>query len=93
MTTLTVRAEQILRESMREKDNEIARLKFDLEQFRKDAQRLYQLRTLMGFVQDGSHTTVAITQDDATMDFELRVGRMSYYGPTLEQAIDNSKEK
>ena len=51
---------------------------------------LESLRELMGYVQDGSDTTVSLFQDDATMDFMLRVGKKTYWGLSLENVIEKA---
>ena len=38
---------------------------------------LAKLRALLGYVEDGSDTSVTIGQDDATKTFYLRIGRPS----------------
>lgn len=50
--------------------------------------RWRELRELLGYVQDGSHTTVSIGQDDATYDWCVTVGKKTYYRKSLEAAID-----
>ena len=59
---------------------------------RKATQTLNNLRELMGYVQNGSETKVSLFQDDATMDFMLRVGNKTYWGNYLEQVIDKAFE-
>jgi len=55
---------------------------------------LAKLRALLGYVEDGSHTSVTIGQDDATMTFYLRIGRPSdpwtkaYHKGSLKGVID-----
>lgn len=57
---------------------------------------LAKLRALMGYVEDGSHTSVTIGQDDATMTFYLRIGRPSdpwtkvYHMGSLKGVIDQA---
>jgi len=46
------------------------------------------LRSLMGYVEDGSDTTVSLCQDDATRYYVCTVGKKSYYGESLKQAIE-----
>ena len=53
---------------------------------------LESLRELMGYVQNGSDTTVSLFQDDATMDYMLRVGKKTYWGFSLENVIDRAFE-
>ena len=55
---------------------------------------LAKLRALLGYVEDGSDTSLAIGQDDATKTFYLRIGRPSdpwtkvYYAGSLKGVID-----
>lgn len=54
-----------------------------------DGRRLKAIRALCGYVQDGSHQTFAIGQDDATRDWVVTLDRKFYsYGSTFDQAID-----
>ena len=48
------------------------RLKAELAEAKKDAERLKGLRELCGYVEDGSSQTIRITQDDATRDWIIR---------------------
>ena len=48
------------------------RLKAELAEAKKDAERLKGLRELCGYVEDGSSQTVTIAQDDATKDWIIR---------------------
>ena len=59
---------------------------------RKAVQAISHLEELMGYVQDGSDTTVSLFQDDATMDFMLRVGKKTYWGLSLENVIEKAFE-
>lgn len=52
--------------------------------------RLRKLRHLMGWVEDGSTTTVALSQDDATKDFILKVGDRTFYDTSFERVIDRA---
>lgn len=53
-----------------------------------DTERLQGLRILLGYVQEGSSTSVKLFQDDATYDFIVNVGRKHYYGRTMLEALD-----
>ena len=53
-----------------------------------DTQRLDALRTLCGYVENGSDTTVNIYQDDATKDWIVRCGREYFYGNCFRSALD-----
>lgn len=64
----------------------------DLEDAR-GAYRLMALETMCGHVQDGSDTRVAIFQDDATLEWIVKVGEKSYSGRTLEKAVDAAIHK
>ena len=55
-------------------DPEVQEMALELLTARKAVQTLESLRKLMGYVQNGSDETVSLFQDDATMDFVLRVG-------------------
>ena len=59
---------------------------------RKAVQTLNSLRKLMGYVQNGSDETVSLFQDDATMDYMLRVGKKTYWGLSLENVIEKAFE-
>ncbi len=52
--------------------------------------RFNGLRRLMGYVENGSETTVTLFQDDATKDFIIKVGKREFYGPSLGQAVDQA---
>lgn len=52
------------------------------------ALRLKGLRKLMGHVEDGSHSTVTLFQDDATKDFFVKNEQRSFYASSFEGAID-----
>lgn len=57
---------------------------------------LAKLRALLGYVEDGTDTSVTIGQDDATKVFYLRIGRPSdpwtkvYYMGSLKGVIDQA---
>ena len=59
---------------------------------RKAVQTLNHLKELMGYVQNGSDETVSLFQDDATMDYMLRVGKKTYWGLSLENVIEKAFE-
>ena len=73
-------------------DPEVQEMALELLTARKAVQTLESLRKLMGYVQDGSDTTVSLFQDDATMDFMLRVGKKTYWGLSLENVIEKAFE-
>ena len=73
-------------------DPEVQEMALELLTARKAVQTLESLRKLMGYVQNGSDETVSLFQDDATMDFMLRVGNKTYWGNYLEQVIDKAFE-
>jgi hypothetical protein len=53
-----------------------------------------QLRSLLGHVQNGSDTPVAINQDDATNSFIIRVGRDGrFFGSSLMSALTQAFEE
>ena len=68
-------------------DPEVQEMAVELLAARKATQTLNNLRELMGYVQNGSETKVSLFQDDATMDFMLRVGKKTYWGNSLESVI------
>jgi len=52
---------------------------------------LYQaLRDMAGYVENGGSTTVKIFQDDATRSWHVYVGKNSYFGDSLDQAIEKA---
>ena len=71
---------------------DIKEISAELLAARKATQTLNNLRELMGYVQNGSETKVSLFQDDATMDFMLRVGKKTYWGNYLEQVIEKAFE-
>lgn len=73
-------------------DPEVQEMALELLTARKAVQTLESLRKLMGYVQNGSDETVSLFQDDATMDYMLRVGNKTYWGNYLEQVIDKAFE-
>lgn len=50
--------------------------------------QLRELRELCGYVEDGSSTSVTISQDDATREWCVRVGKIAYYGGSLTAAFN-----
>lgn len=50
----------------------------------------HELRELCGYVEDGSHVTVAISQDDATKDWVVTVNKKQYYGRSMREALRNA---
>ena len=75
---------------------EIDALKAENERLRKDAERYQGIRQLLGYVQDGSSTTVEIFQDDATSTFHLRLDDKSYvyadcFGTLIDLAMGKAK--
>jgi len=56
-----------------------------------DAERWTILRALLGYVEDGSHDTVTISQDDATKTWAVRVGKYTYCADSLDQALTNAR--
>jgi hypothetical protein len=55
-----------------------------------DTARLQHLRELMGYVEDGSDSTVRLFQDDATKNFFVKVSKRSWFGSSFREAIDES---
>jgi hypothetical protein len=60
---------------------------------KRDAANFRDIRDLMGYVEDGSHQTVRLFQDDASREYFVGLGAKSaYHGRTLPIAIENAKE-
>ncbi len=57
-----------------------------------DALTIKRLEEACGYVEDGSHTTVTISQDDATRSWVVKVGRRSFYGNSLREALKTAGE-
>jgi hypothetical protein len=54
----------------------------------KDGPHIYgALRKCLGYVENGTSTTVTISQDDATKTFMLGAGGRKYYGDTLTEVL------
>lgn len=51
-----------------------------------------KLKSMMGYVQNGSDTSVCIYQDDATYTYHCKVGKNSYWGNSLKEAINKAYE-
>lgn len=51
-------------------------------------ERFEHIRELCGYVEDGSSTSVTISQDDATREWCVRVGKIAYYGGSLTAAFN-----
>ena len=58
------------------------------EQVQRQAALLTSIRELMGYVENGSDTKVSLSQDDATKDFIVNVGKDTYYGAGLAEAVN-----
>lgn len=46
-----------------------------------------QIRALCGYVENGSDTQITISQDDATKEWWVKVGKTGYHGPDLRTAV------
>lgn len=55
-----------------------------------DSTLLKGLRKLLGYVQNGSSTTVTLSQDDATSDYCVTVGKKTYYASSFNGAIQDA---
>ena len=69
----------------------IANRRADWESLLRQDLRLCALRDAMGYVQNGSNTTVKISQDDATRAFHLSTGEgghNQYYSDSLDGLLD-----
>ena len=67
----------------------------EIEKLEKDSRRLHTIRELCGYVEDGSHSTVKIFQDEATKDWFIRVDYNlnkppRYIGRSFGEVIDNA---
>lgn len=61
---------------------------------KREAENYRDIRELMGYVEDGSHQTVRLFQDDATREYFVGMGAKSaYHGRTLPAAIERAKER
>ncbi len=62
-----------------------------MEQPEKDAETLQLIEYLMGFVQDGSDTTITLSQDDATRTYIVTVHypakKENFHGNDLHSAL------
>ena len=54
------------------------------------AKAFTDLVELCGHLQDGSQTTVKLSQDDATRTCHITVGNKEYHGPNWVEAINNA---
>lgn len=54
----------------------------------REAEGFRKLRKLMGYVENGSDTTVRLWQDDATRTFHVLVGNRNYWGNSLLDALE-----
>lgn len=59
-----------------------------LEQLKVKA--LDNLKRCLGYVENGTETTVTIYQDDATRSYIVRVGNRQYWGESLFQALESA---
>lgn len=50
--------------------------------------RVKQLNAICGYVGNGTSSTVTISQDDATRDWTIKVGKRTYTAGTLGGALD-----
>lgn len=48
---------------------------------------LNDVRKLCGYVENGSDTTVSIGQDDATREWQAKVGKKAYHAGSFEDAL------
>ena len=59
-----------------------------IDQWRRRSEQFQMIVNLMGYVQNGTETTVKLFQDDATMDYHVVVGdKDSEWGRTLAEAL------
>jgi uncharacterized protein (DUF2164 family) len=75
-----------------ESENEKQELKRLISELAKNDDRLKKLRRLMGYLQGATEATVKLYQDDATGDFIVNVGGKTYWGKSLNEALDKAEE-
>lgn len=68
-------------------DQESPNLAKRIEELSRKARDFATIRTLAGYVEDGSATTVQISQDDATRTWIVRAGKSEWYGNSLQGAL------
>ena len=62
-----------------------------IDQWRRRSEQFQMIINLMGYVQNGTETTVKLFQDDATMDYHVVVGdKDSEWGRTLAEALSKA---
>lgn len=52
------------------------------------ANRMAEVRRLLGYVEAGGGDTVTMFQDDATMTFHIKVGKAEYFDKSFTAALD-----
>lgn len=73
-------------------EHDLKKMAAELISARKSVETLKSLREIMGYVQNGSDTTVSLFHDDATMDYMISVGKKTYWGYSLENVIEKAAE-
>jgi hypothetical protein len=62
-----------------------------------DTELVDGLQRLMGYVQNGSDTTVSMFQDDATHTYHVKIGRAplgpTFWGSTMRDALQMAIER
>ena len=59
-----------------------------IDQWRRRSEQFQMIVNLLGYVQNGTETTVKLFQDDATMDYHVTVGENeSEWGRSLSEAL------
>jgi hypothetical protein len=81
---------KVLRAMERDYRQQLDTAREALREAQRDAAIARDLIDLCGYVEDGSHTTVSIFQDDASSQWALYVGKRPYYGNSLREAIDEA---
>jgi len=74
-----------------ESNEDNAKLIVKTPELKADSELLEGLRSLMGYVQNGSETTLSLFQDDATKSFHIKVGNTrSYWGESFKEALQKA---
>lgn len=58
-----------------------------------DAEKWIKLKRLTGYVGNGSETRVVLFHDDATLSCWIRVGNISHFGRSFDEALSKFEEE